>query len=729
MHKPEFNEKEWKKQLEELVINNQKDVEYSLKRIQELIPQIGSFNVIANISYINNIKAADGYRDYQPNTLPIVAEYISLLCLKQPFHVGELELTDPAKFYASIQEIQTCGLSIVSKVPFIKNFTQKSGINIDLDSMEEIARNFESEEYYVRNPAFDTHHWEIFEDLFSQFNTEIEQYLGFSVSEAIELCCSISDIILDKSKNCITQSIQSSEKKYFDILRYKSSKVPPAEFYPKEILEKVSQLSKKDLKKHFNYQAEFCASVTLGHFYSFTAAELSNFSQIQLTKVQSFLDALSITFQSIENSFWEPQAIHPLKEKPVIYAENRYIVPAPALLDWSLDKLFEETLLNAPKKLPNRYTSVKHDYLIDKSVSSIKEILPDSHFYKECEYSFNGTNGESDGIIVWDDCLFILESKGNRITDSAKRGGVSRVEKHLDEIFKKAYSQGAKTLEYIDSKDFVEFKPKNQKPVSIKSNDFKHKFIIINSFAPLGHIAPLIKKSYSLDFFQGEHYPYIVSIYDILVLRDILDFPSLFPYYIERRSKFFEEKKYRITDEIDVLGNFLNYGLYFGGIDPENEMDTITLPQFLDEFNQYYFYLEGITKKTYPKPSYKLDRKMRRLIDIIENSSVRHRTSATLFLLDLSPQTQKEFISRLEKIKKAVRKDKEVHDFTLVGRHENKKWGITYMTHPDKHFLTRKLKEYCHFKLLQQGADKWIGISDCGLKEYRIDEILIINGG
>lgn len=57
----------------------------SFKIIEENIRQLGSFNVIANISYINQSRNLSDYQDYKEGTLPVVSEYVALLCLKNPF--------------------------------------------------------------------------------------------------------------------------------------------------------------------------------------------------------------------------------------------------------------------------------------------------------------------------------------------------------------------------------------------------------------------------------------------------------------------------------------------------------------------------------------------------------------------------------------------------------------------------------------------------------------------
>lgn len=612
-------------------------------------------------------------------------------------------------------------MQIVIQIPFVRNYASRTD-EFRVSSLHNFARQFEQEEYYVRNPAFEEQHWEVLTGLYRKFDGALTELLNFTADEAIELCLSIGRLVNRKVANHFESMLDYADQQYYEILRYKSGG-RLTNVYPTDILENLISLSKKDLKNHFLSTSSLYAATTLGHFYSFTSDELVQESEYSKPKVLSFLDALSISFQGVPIDFFEPRSVHPLKNTPIIEGDRRFIVPSFSLLDWSLDRLFERVMLGSTK-YSDKFKEAKASFLVDKTLQLLKEIMPLSNVYDSLEYFDGAKNGETDGLVILDDCLFIIEGKSHKITDSAREGKQKRVQRHIEEILSHAYMQACKALAYIENHHEVTFRSRSKK-VQIMRDNFNHKFLVIATLEPIGHIVSLIRRDNELGLFDGKHFPYAVSIYDLMVIRDVFDFATLFPFYLQRRQEFFSNSKVLVSDEIDVIGTFLNSKLHIDHFSPNHEYDFIQIEGFLDEFNQYYFHKQGLIRKPYPKPRFKISTKLLKFILALENSDLKNRISYLLLLISCNGDTQEEFIRRVLTAKKEFKRDRNLHDFSFTVPDKNFHWGITYMVGTPR-MIEEELGKYCEFKLRQLKIDCWVGVGDISISDYQFNSVIVL---
>lgn len=712
----EEKDSETKLDLEDL----KKQVQVAIQALEELIRSLGSFNVIANISLINQARKLEDFKDFQEDSMPMVAEYVALLCLKNPFFLGHTDFVNPHAFQAELVEVQRLGMQIVTQIPMIRQLMKRS---FDIEStLDQVSYQFISEEYYVRNPTFEHHHWDVIDELYSKFDNQLNELVGFTVGEAIDLCVAVNGLINEKVRKHFRESFKHADEQYHEILRYKAGG-KLKNFYPPELLGRLVKLSKDKLKTEFSIPSRVYASITLGHHFSFTAKELSHYSEIDETTVGAFLDTLSISFQEVPIDFYEPQGIHPLKERPIIFGDNRYIVPSLSLLDWSIDKLLEKKLLTSPYS--SKYSEVKGDYLGDKSLELLKRIMPSAVVYPNVEFVEGGKNAETDGILLLDNCLFVMEAKSHRITDQAKEGKTKRVQKHITEILDEAYKQALRVFSYIDSSDEVNFKQKKGKSFTIKGSQFKHRFIILTAYEQLSHITSVIKKGNDVGLFEGELFPYAVSLYDLIVVSEVFNLESLLPFYIQRRSDFFAKKEIFVNDELDILGEFFNGKLFTDHLNSGVKYRLIHFGGHIDAFNRYYFYEQGLSKYRVPKPSFKLSGELRTFVTRLEKSGLPNRFSFLFFLLMINSDTQEEFVKYLKMVKKQFKKDKQLHDFSMTFKAPPFNWGITYMVGNAKD-LAEKLAVHCNYKLTTLNVDYWVSVGDTSFHDYNFIEPVIM---
>jgi len=682
--------------------------------LEARISKFDSFNIIANIFVKSEFSDPNNYHD----KLRIAVEYITLLCLKKDYAIGDATFLNSANIINEIDKIDELALSILSKSSYLNEKIPSA--NKRQTDIDKISKSITSEEYFVRTPAIDEHHWTVIEELYSQYNHLFIECLGYDAIDAIDLCISIADFILERYK-ISSSKIGKWKNAYWEIAKYKQKGIIPKTPYPEKVLQEIVQLKDAELRTYFMQSALMQHQKMLGECLSFTARDLADFSEIEISKVEHFLNSLSMKFGEMPSDFYIPTIIHPLKEKPIVKHENRYICSSLSLLDYSIDKIFEKTLQTSKKQ--EKFKLTKHDYLISKGTELIASCLPGSQHYTNLNYN-DGNNGELDGLVIYDNCAFFIEGKSHKITDRAKKGFVDRIEQHIDDIIRYSHSQALRASKYILNNSSVELFPKKGKKIKIAGEKIKHFFLISLSFEPIANISLYIKVSNDLNLFTEQQFPWVVSLYDLMVIAEHMESASFFIHFLYKRFEVFKIKAIQIHDELDVMAYYLKQGLFFEGILQKGKFDWISVQSLLDEINFYYFFKSGKVKKYSPKIVHHSSTDTKKVIKAIDACDLQNRTDISIFFLDLSDNTQRHFHKYVDLTRKKFRKDKELHDFSIGGDDKGKIWGMTYFIGSPSGETIKRLHQHCKFKMKKLNAVNWYGILDTGESGYHFIEMV-----
>lgn len=106
-------------------------------------------------------------------------------------------------------------------------------------------------------------------------------------------------------------------------------------------------------------------------------------------------------------------------------------------MNYNLDLIIENLILDLipQNKQSKQYYSKKGDYLEDISLELFQSILPNAQAYKGLKYNIDD---EVDGIITYDNNIFIIEAKSNNLTIGAKKGNTDKI-KEIQKILLKRH--------------------------------------------------------------------------------------------------------------------------------------------------------------------------------------------------------------------------------------------------------------------------------------------------
>jgi len=703
--------------LEEFKLFHEKRVDKSLKELTSKVKQINTFDLVANTFYYNSLHDTAEYRDYRGDKNFFIPEVLSMLTLKNNF-VSETSI-DPYKLGEEFIQIQNL-LSDYCASKQVLNYKPKN----DGDLISRITADISRHEHTIRNPGHPLHHYQFCVEMFAPIDELIKQVFGFSIYESVKLRETFDDFLNEKYNIEVEKFDKRIDIHIQEINEYKKTGEiredslfdvdTMIEFYRRSTSENKQVIENYLLTElHFNF----------GDVMSFTAEELAEYSDVDVEATSKFLNTFSNDFPSLDKDAEVFPPVSILKSKPIMRHDGRYLVPSFPLLSFCVIG-FIESNLPRNKSLSKRYSNIKHDFILNKGLEYFKQILPSAEILPpNLYYGLGKDEAETDGMIIWDRVLIIIEAKGISISDKAKRGYELKMKDHIRNIIEKSYEQAKRTYNFILENENAEFRTKKRKKFTVKSSDFDDVIFVSLNLEPLGSWSMQVKATNEIGYFQPNHFPLIISLYDLVIFADIIDNPILFFQYIKKRKEFLSEGKFNVWEELDLFGHYIEGGLRVNHLKEMTERENVTVLHMditTDKFNDYYMQEAGRRLGRISKPKIEINYDLNNLLLRLEKLKVPHRLKVALLLLEFNEVSHKKLFKLVKKIKKSFSKDKERHDCSIYSE-DGGGIGITFMTSTDVPSLEEKLFKYCSFKMQQYNSEAWVGLGDTSINAKRYD--------
>ena len=103
-------------------------------------------------------------------------------------------------------------------------------------------------------------------------------------------------------------------------------------------------------------------------------------------------------------------------------------------------------------------------------------------------------------------------------------------------------------------------------------------------------------KSWDSDFIKGSEYPWIVTVYDLIVISDLLEKDKNgFINYLNERRTVARHSSLEAMSELDYFGYYLDYG-NLKKLKKLKPATSVFIQGFSEEIDRWYSYLRGEVK-------------------------------------------------------------------------------------------------------------------------------------
>ncbi|WP_342305009.1 SEC-C domain-containing protein [Methanolobus sp. ZRKC5] len=314
---------------------------------------------------------------------------------------------------------------------------------------------------------------------------------------------------------------------------------------------------------------------------------------------ENILNLLSLSFGCNEN-WTSPLGKSEIDFKPIISIDGDYYCFLTPHLIRNVISIIES--LFSTKEF-SKYTEIKSKYFEQKSLELLSNVLPNATIHKSLYYPFYEDEKEKwpeiDGIISYEDSLLLVEIKAKNKRSIAGRKDILTISKgDFKKNITEAFDQSKRALEYISSSEEVSFydsNNKNKKEVlKLKKENYSNIFLVnitLEAFQDLSTSLNTVKL-WDAKLLSGNHYPFAVSIYDLMIITELLENSDDFIKYLIERNNLELNQEISSLDEIDFLGYFLEHSTLSKTSDLPKS-DITLLNGYSSNIEKYYSYLQG----------------------------------------------------------------------------------------------------------------------------------------
>lgn len=436
--------------------------------------------------------------------------------------------------------------------------------------------------------------------------------------------------------------------------------------------------------------------------FSFNVDELSSKLSITKEKVISILN-LFTTEQNSNKEFNHINDFNMVRIKPFIKKdEDTYIL----LQHYDfLESLYESPFywLLQDKNYKNIAAKHRGSFAENFVYETLIKVFGQDNTYKNIEiYDSKTRIGEIDVLVVFENRAIIVQIKSKRLTAESRKGNVATIDDDFQKAVQNAYNQGYDCAYYIQNK---KYQIKNsQETFNFNHVEFKEIYIFC---VVSDHYPALTIQAYNFIQYKETDVikaPFIMDIFLLDVLSEMLDNPLYFLSYINKRTKYFKELI--AQSEFTILSYHLRHNLYvddkFKLLLQEEFTKDLDLAMLSRRRNVSEFKTpDGILTKF-------KNTIIGNFIESIKHNKNKCSIELGLFLLTLSEDTIKQINKLIQELSISFKKDNKFHDFSMPFDDAT---GLTVHIGNDIYDKAYSmLLTHCSKRKYLSQADNWFGI-------------------
>jgi len=695
-------------------------IENRVKELEAILNQYDPFDIIGNIWLANAIIDPETYKEYAHEGNDAFVEYLALLCLTKPYHTSKKRLVPGPvieDINSRIRNLFRDTILYLTVKDLDPSKVEPPGV-LDELRFKTLTRSF-----IVRYPAYPHHLERAVRGIFSPLSDQLELVLGFNIDDALAFAHGI-EAMLSRRLNDRRDQARSAERRFRKEAKgYRQKLHKEDSELPTEILEHLARMDPSRAEHEIQNLVIAWTFFALGDTLSFTAEELANETGREIERIKAWLKSMSLEFSTVDARYRIPSPTHPLMTRPLIHQGERYFCPVPNSLVWSIRPALESYLNpESPQAASGtntviweRYQKARSDYLEARSLELLEGALRHAEAYRNLKYDVVDDSGEVvevelDGLLILDSVLFLVEAKAGTMSLPARRGAPKRMVAEIKELIGEAYNQALRARRYIETTDKPTFRLSDGNVIEIPKQQIDKIFMVTITLEALDAFVTTLYQLEDLGLFTESDLPWTVSLFDLEVIADLIEFPSQFIHYLTRRHRLNQLKRIYAHDELDWFGHYLQEGLYFEDVFGEEGPDLYSLLSYTTIFDDYYFYVLGYRTTPVPKPSQPMPDIMRQILNELEDTRPPGYVDAACALLDMGSDSRELFAKTAKEQRSLTIKDGGIHDFTMGFTKAN--FGVTYMfgLSKDSLELYKRLQGYSLMKKYQTRSNLWVGI-------------------
>lgn len=269
-----------------------------------------------------------------------------------------------------------------------------------------------------------------------------------------------------------------------------------------------------------------------------------------------------------EGSFrgW-PLRVWPTFKRPFLKLDDRYYCFDVSTLFDHFYRQFEKRVFSHTEELKQQWLTKRKEVSETLPFQYLQQILPGSQCIREAYYRVDEGGSskrfETDGLVVFEDHLFIIEVKAGAFTYTSPTTDVDAHVQSLKNLVFGPAQQGLRFLSYLHSADEVPlYDGAHNEIARLRFGDFRHVSVCAVTLDPFTELAAQVQHLRNVGVDVGPSAVWSMAIDDLRVYADVFSNPFEFLHYVEQRKEAFNSNVLQLDDELDHLGLYLKHNHY-----------------------------------------------------------------------------------------------------------------------------------------------------------------------
>lgn len=265
-----------------------------------------------------------------------------------------------------------------------------------------------------------------------------------------------------------------------------------------------------------------------------------------------FIDEISMVVG--EGNFASPFDHNPIDEFPLIQYDGEYLVPSTPLFSYALSQRFYYTLRDIEQETNKEIGNKWGNYVEYWTEDCVRKGLPNTNINTNVVYELNENSQkyESDVIIKFGNTLLAIECKSKKLKVSSRSGDYNSIEEDISRGIKKATKQADRIINGLRKNTATIISCNEGEVADFNQVDRYIPIVVVG--ASYGKIAT---KEYTRMLPEDLLTPYVVNIYDLEIICEVLDDHDLVE-YIDTRIDINKKGYIGSMDEQDYLGSYIS---------------------------------------------------------------------------------------------------------------------------------------------------------------------------
>jgi hypothetical protein len=442
--------------------------------------------------------------------------------------------------------------------------------------------------------------------------------------------------------------------------------------------------------------------------FKFSIHEIVEYSKLPVDTVIAVINALSANPAEGMESFKSVDDFNHRNAFPIIKLdEDEYISFQPYSL-W--EALYESPFFwfNADKKYSATASKNRGAFTEDFTAQRLEMVFGKDNVYTNIDI-FEGKNktGEIDVLVTFGHIALVIQAKSKKLTISARKGNSNQLKDDFKKAVQDAYDQAYLCSELL-LKEGVVFKYENGDVLKIDQT-FKtiFPFCIVSDYYPA--LASQARQFLTYQVTDVIQFPYVMDVFLIDLLSEMLESPLFFIDYLQKRSDFADTLISH--HELTILSVYIKQNLYF-----EDKPNMVLLDDDLSADLELAMLArrDGVDVPRAPEGILTVDPDtyVGAILEDIKHSSDYGLLQLGIHLLSISGDTKTQYNEVIAHLIKQCNADNKHHDVTF--RFDEEKSGFTIHCNTDEVSTAyKRLAVHCEKRKYTWKANSWLGLCFC----------------